>query len=148
LRSSLVSHLNSFSAPEEEAALRVYESSAREPTSGAYNPNVSSGALARRVQQIDLDPRVKGEALPERTCDRCRRKAMRIAHLWRRAIHRNLSSDERYVRLLVGGALIMFAVVVPFVWAWVGLYPLATGLFGSSPIYRVLEIQRKHNLGA
>ncbi len=67
---------------------------------------------------------------------------MHTPTLWNRLIQLNMSYEERYVRVLLGATLIMFAVFVPFAWAWAGLYPLATGLSGTSPIYRLLGIQR------
>ncbi len=68
--------------------------------------------------------------------------------VWNRLTRQNMSNEERYVRSLVGGALVMFAIVVPYVWAWAGVYFVVTGLLGTSPLYRVLGIQRQHTLGA
>jgi hypothetical protein len=59
-----------------------------------------------------------------------------------------MSHEERYVRVLIGVSMVMFAVAVPYPWAWLGLYPLATGFVGSSPLYRMLGIQRHHTIGA
>ncbi len=73
---------------------------------------------------------------------------MQTPDVWKKWIHRNMSHEERYVRVLVGSGMILFAVMVPFVWGWVGLYPLATGVCGSSPIYRMLGIHRHHTPGA
>lgn len=52
----------------------------------------------------------------------------------------NVGSLDRAVRLLAGAGLLAWAATGGPVWAWIGLVPLATGLVGFCPLYRVLGI--------
>ena len=58
----------------------------------------------------------------------------------------NMAHDERFVRGLLGGSLIVFAIFVPYPWAWSAVYLLITGLVGICPIYWALRIQRHHDV--
>lgn len=49
---------------------------------------------------------------------------------------RNIGGLDRGVRLVVGVALVVYALTSPGdVWAWVGLLPLLTGAVGTCPAY-------------
>ena len=52
----------------------------------------------------------------------------------------NVGKIDRIIRILVGVALIAWVVTGGPVWAWIGLVPLATGLFKFCPVYRLLGI--------
>ena len=52
----------------------------------------------------------------------------------------NVGKIDRIIRILVGLALIAWVVTGGPVWAWIGLVPLATGLFKFCPVYRLLGI--------
>lgn len=52
----------------------------------------------------------------------------------------NVGTIDRIIRILVGLALIAWVVTGGPVWAWIGLVPLATGLFKFCPVYRLLGI--------
>lgn len=44
---------------------------------------------------------------------------------------------ERVARVIVGVALIGFALYSESLWAWIGIVPLMTGVVGFCPIYRI-----------
>ncbi|HPF35727.1 MAG TPA: DUF2892 domain-containing protein, partial [Candidatus Krumholzibacteria bacterium] len=48
---------------------------------------------------------------------------------------RNVGSMDRMVRLVLGAALVVWAVAGGPVWAWIGALPLLTGLLGTCPAY-------------
>lgn len=51
----------------------------------------------------------------------------------------NVGGIDRILRILVGAALILWAAALGGpVWAWIGVVPLATGLFKFCPIYPIL----------
>jgi hypothetical protein len=51
----------------------------------------------------------------------------------------NMSSTERFVRILVGVAVLLLAFFGPRTpWAYVGIIPIITGLVGYCPLYHVL----------
>ncbi|OYW38801.1 MAG: hypothetical protein B7Z35_06085 [Hydrogenophilales bacterium 12-61-10] len=50
----------------------------------------------------------------------------------------NVGSTDRIIRILAGLALIAWALTGGPVWAWVGIVPLATGLFKFCPAYTLL----------
>ena len=53
----------------------------------------------------------------------------------------NVSNLDRYLRILVGAALIILAVMgVIGIWGWIGIAPLATGIFRYCPAYTLLGI--------
>lgn len=54
---------------------------------------------------------------------------------------RNIGSTERVLRLLLGLALIVVAIVVPGAWwGWFGVIPLTTAVVGWCPLYSLLGI--------
>lgn len=57
----------------------------------------------------------------------------------------NVGSLDRALRLLAGAGLLAWAALGGPVWAWIGLVPLATGLVGFCPLYRVLGICTKRS---
>jgi hypothetical protein len=50
----------------------------------------------------------------------------------------NVGTTDRVIRILLGLALIAWALTTGPVWAWIGVVPLATGLFQFCPLYSVL----------
>ena len=53
----------------------------------------------------------------------------------------NEGTIDRAVRIVLGLGILSLAFVGPRTpWAWVGVVPLATGLLGFCPLYRVLGI--------
>lgn len=50
----------------------------------------------------------------------------------------NVGSIDRIIRILAGLALIAWALMGGPVWAWIGVVPLATGLFKFCPAYSLL----------
>lgn len=52
----------------------------------------------------------------------------------------NVGGVDRILRILVGIALIAWAVMGGPVWAWVGVVPLATGLVKFCPFYPLLGL--------
>jgi Protein of unknown function (DUF2892) len=52
----------------------------------------------------------------------------------------NVGGIDKWLRILAGVALIAWAATGGPVWAWVGVVPLATGLFNFCPLYRLVGI--------
>lgn len=52
----------------------------------------------------------------------------------------NVGTLDRVVRVVAGIALIAWAFMGGPVWAWIGVLPLATGLFKICPAYSLLGI--------
>jgi hypothetical protein len=52
----------------------------------------------------------------------------------------NVGSIDRIIRILAGLALIAWALMGGPVWAWIGVVPLATGLFKFCPAYSLLGV--------
>lgn len=52
----------------------------------------------------------------------------------------NVGGIDRVLRVLVGIALITWALMGGPVWAWVGVVPLATGLLKFCPFYPLLGL--------
>jgi len=53
----------------------------------------------------------------------------------------NEGTVDRVLRVVVGAVLIGLVFVGPQTpWGWIGLVPLATGLVGFCPLYRVLGV--------
>ena len=52
----------------------------------------------------------------------------------------NVGGIDKWLRILLGGASIAWAATGGPVWAWIGVLPLATGLFNFCPLYRLLGI--------
>jgi hypothetical protein len=49
----------------------------------------------------------------------------------------NVGSTDRIIRIVVGIALIAWALMGGPVWAWIGVVPLATGLLRVCPAYSI-----------
>ncbi|OJW94256.1 DUF2892 domain-containing protein [Thiobacillus sp. 65-1402] len=52
----------------------------------------------------------------------------------------NVGNIDRIIRILAGIALIAWALMGGPAWAWIGVLPLATGLFRFCPAYRLFGI--------
>jgi hypothetical protein len=52
----------------------------------------------------------------------------------------NVGNIDRIIRILAGIALIAWALMGGPVWAWIGVLPLATGVFKFCPTYKLLGI--------
>jgi len=52
----------------------------------------------------------------------------------------NVGQADKWVRIAVGFALIAWAATGGPVWAWIGIVPLATGVFNFCPLYRLIGI--------
>lgn len=55
----------------------------------------------------------------------------------------NIGTLDRTLRIaagliLIGAALGIYGVAYTTIWGWIGLIPLATGLFGYCPVYGLL----------
>lgn len=56
----------------------------------------------------------------------------------------NVGGLDRILRILVGLGLIAIVFVGPQTpWGWIGIVPLATGLFGTCPLYTLLGIRTR-----
>ncbi|MNZ61513.1 hypothetical protein D3C78_796120 [compost metagenome] len=53
----------------------------------------------------------------------------------------NVGGIDKIARIVVGIALIVWAIAGGPVWAWIGVLPLATGLLGWCPAYSLLGIK-------
>ena len=57
---------------------------------------------------------------------------------------RNVGIADRILRVIVGIIVLALVFVGPrTAWAWLGLIPLATGVFGWCPLYSLLGIRTK-----
>ncbi|SDS32668.1 YgaP family membrane protein [Pseudomonas oryzae] len=56
-------------------------------------------------------------------------------------MQKNVGGIDKIARILVGIALIVWAIAGGPVWAWIGILPLATGLLGWCPAYTLLGIK-------
>lgn len=53
----------------------------------------------------------------------------------------NVGSVDKIARIVLGLALIAWALFFQGpIWAWIGVVPLATGLFSFCPVYRLFGI--------
>lgn len=52
----------------------------------------------------------------------------------------NVGGIDMILRILVGIALIAWALFGGPVWAWIGILPLATGLMGWCPAYTLIGL--------
>ncbi len=50
----------------------------------------------------------------------------------------NVGGIDRVLRIVVGLALVGWALMGGPVWAWIGVVPLATGVVGFCPLYPLL----------
>jgi hypothetical protein len=53
---------------------------------------------------------------------------------------KNVGGVDRVLRIIVGLVLISLVWLVPTNWGWLGLIPLATGLFGFCAAYTLFGI--------
>ena len=47
----------------------------------------------------------------------------------------NVGAIDKLLRIAIGAALVIWAVMGGPLWAWIGLVPLATGVIGWCPAY-------------
>ena len=52
----------------------------------------------------------------------------------------NVGGFDKWARVVIGAVLIGWALTGGPLWAWIGLVPLVTGLFGFCPLYRLLGV--------
>jgi hypothetical protein len=52
----------------------------------------------------------------------------------------NVGGIDRILRIVVGLALVAWALMGGPVWAWIGVIPLATGAVGFCPFYPLLGL--------
>ena len=50
----------------------------------------------------------------------------------------NVGGVDRILRIVAGIALILWALAGGPLWAWIGIVPLGTALFGFCPLYPLL----------
>lgn len=50
----------------------------------------------------------------------------------------NVGGIDRILRIVVGLALVAWALMGGPVWAWIGIIPLATGAIGFCPLYPII----------
>jgi hypothetical protein len=50
----------------------------------------------------------------------------------------NVGGIDRVLRIVVGLALVAWALMGGPVWAWIGIVPLGTGLIGFCPLYPII----------
>jgi hypothetical protein len=50
----------------------------------------------------------------------------------------NVGGIDRILRIVVGLALVAWALMGGPVWAWIGIVPLGTGLIGFCPLYPII----------
>lgn len=50
----------------------------------------------------------------------------------------NVGGIDRILRIVLGAALILWAILGGPVWAWIGIVPLATGALKFCPLYPLL----------
>ncbi len=56
----------------------------------------------------------------------------------------NMGTIDRFLRALIGGALIAIVFVGPQTpWGWLGVIPLVTAAVGFCPAYRLLGIKTR-----
>lgn len=53
----------------------------------------------------------------------------------------NVGGIDKIARIVVGIALMVWAIAGGPLWAWIGVLPLATGLLGWCPAYTLLGIR-------
>ena len=53
----------------------------------------------------------------------------------------NVGGIDKILRIVVGLALIAWAILGGPVWGWIGVVPLATGFMGWCPAYTLLGIK-------
>ena len=54
---------------------------------------------------------------------------------------KNMGTIDRVLRIVVGLGLISIVFIGPQTpWGWIGLIPLATGLIGFCPLYKIIGV--------
>ncbi|WP_424944033.1 YgaP family membrane protein [Aliiroseovarius crassostreae] len=54
---------------------------------------------------------------------------------------KNIGGIDRIIRIAIGAALIVWALMGGPIWAWIGIVPLATAIIGWCPPYAILGIK-------
>ena len=54
---------------------------------------------------------------------------------------KNVGSIDKILRIVIGAALILGALMGYGLWMWIGVIPLATALLGTCPLYTILGIR-------
>ncbi len=54
---------------------------------------------------------------------------------------KNIGGIDRIIRILIGAALIVWAIMGGPIWAWIGIVPMATAIIGWCPPYAILGIK-------
>ncbi len=52
----------------------------------------------------------------------------------------NTGFFDRFLRVFVGAILLSLAIFAGWVWGYIGLIPLLTGVIGFCPIYPILKV--------
>jgi len=61
------------------------------------------------------------------------------------AMWKNVGAIDRVLRVVIGAILLALVFIGPkTAWGWLGVIPLATGLIGFCPLYRLLGINTSH----
>jgi len=55
----------------------------------------------------------------------------------------NEGTADRAVRVVVGVALVYFALTKGWTWAWIGVVPILTGATGICPLYSLIGINTR-----
>ncbi|NRP12465.1 hypothetical protein XMM379_001528 [Aliiroseovarius sp. xm-m-379] len=54
---------------------------------------------------------------------------------------KNIGGIDRIIRIAIGAALIVWAIMGGPIWAWIGIVPMATAILGWCPPYAILGIK-------
>ncbi len=54
---------------------------------------------------------------------------------------KNVGSIDKILRIIIGAALILGALMGYGAWMWIGVIPLATALMGTCPLYTILGLK-------
>jgi len=52
----------------------------------------------------------------------------------------NVGGIDKILRIVIGLALVAWAIMGGPVWAWIGIVPLATGVIGFCPLYPLIGL--------
>ena len=62
---------------------------------------------------------------------------------------KNIGKTDQVIRIAIGIVLLSLLVVGPkTAWGWLGIIPLATGVFGTCGLYSLLGISTSGNTGS
>lgn len=53
---------------------------------------------------------------------------------------KNVGGIDKILRIVIGAALVVGALMGYGIWMWIGLVPLLTGLFGVCPLYKLVGV--------